>query len=78
MATNSFSRLFKEHTGDTLQYFIRKKRVNKACLMLLHSNNSIDEIAEITGFANRYHFTRIFKKIRGYTPAKYRKTCIFA
>ena len=73
MATNAFSRLFKEYTGNTLQNFIKKKRVNKACLLLLHSNHSIDEIAERTGFANRYHFTRIFSRIKGYAPAKYKK-----
>ena len=73
MATNAFSRLFKDYTGSTLQNYIKKKRINKASLLLLHSNISIDEIAEQTGFANRYHFTRIFSKIRGHSPAKYRK-----
>ena len=77
MATNAFSRLFKEYTGGTLQNFIKKKRINKACLLLLHSNHSIDEIAERTGFANRYHFTRIFSNTKGNTPAKYRKEGFF-
>lgn len=77
MATNSFSRLFKEDTGVTLQSFIRKKRIHTACLLLLHSDRSIDEIAEQTGFANRYHFTRIFSQITGNTPAKYRKDSLF-
>ncbi|MDR1380234.1 MAG: helix-turn-helix domain-containing protein [Tannerella sp.] len=73
MATNAFSRLFREHVGETLQNFIRKKRIQHACLLLLHSNRSIDEIADKTGFANRYHFSRIFSRITGYAPAKYRK-----
>ncbi|MDR1097842.1 MAG: helix-turn-helix domain-containing protein [Tannerella sp.] len=77
MATNAFSRLFKESTGDTLQHFIKKKRIRTACLLLLHSDKSIDEIAEETGFANRYHFTRIFGKITGFAPAGYRKEGIF-
>ena len=77
MATNAFSRIFKEYTGSTLQNFIKKKRIHKASLLLLHSNHSIDEIAEKTGFANRYHFTRIFKKVRGHAPAKYRKEGFF-
>lgn len=77
MATNSFSRLFKEDTGVTLQAFIKKKRVHAACLLLLHSEDSIDEIAEKTGFANRYHFTRVFSKIVGSAPAKYRKNSLF-
>ena len=78
MATNAFSRLFKEHTGSTLQNFIKNKRIHEACLMLLHSNHSIDEIAERTGFANRYHFTRIFSKTRGNSPAKYRRESFFS
>jgi AraC-like DNA-binding protein len=77
MATNAFSRLFKEYVGETLQSFIKKKRIQHACLLLLHSNQSIDEIAEKTGFANRYHFTRIFSRITGYTPAKYKKEGVF-
>jgi AraC-like DNA-binding protein len=78
MATNAFSRLFKEHTGDTLQHFIKKKRIHSACPLLLHSDWNIDEIAEQTGFANRYHFTRIFGKITGNAPAKYKKESIFS
>jgi AraC-like DNA-binding protein len=78
MATNAFSRLFKEHTGDTLQYFVKKKRIHSACLFLLHSDLSIDEIAEQTGFANRYHFTRIFSRVTGIAPAKYKKERIFS
>jgi AraC-like DNA-binding protein len=77
MATNAFSRLFREYVGETLQNFIKKKRIRHACLFLLHSNQSIDEIAEKAGFANRYHFTRIFSQITGYTPAKYKKEGVF-
>jgi AraC-like DNA-binding protein len=78
MATNAFSRLFKEHTGDTLQFFIKKKRIHSACMLLLHSDLNIDEIAEQTGFANRYHFTRIFSQITGNAPAKYKKESFFS
>lgn len=78
MATNAFSRLFKEYTGETLQNFVKKKRINSACLLLLHSDLSIDEIAEKTGFANRYHFTRIFSRIMGNAPARYKKDGLFS
>lgn len=73
MATNAFARLFKEDTGFTIQNFIKSKRIHTACLLLLHTNQSIDEIAEKTGFVNRYHFTRIFNQIIGIPPGKYRK-----
>jgi AraC-like DNA-binding protein len=34
---------------------------------------SIKEIADITGFSSVHHFTRVFKKETGETPARYRK-----
>ncbi|MDR2920498.1 MAG: AraC family transcriptional regulator [Tannerella sp.] len=77
MATNAFSRLFKDDTGVTLQRFIKKKRIHTACLLLLHSEYNIDQIAERTGFTNRYHFTRVFNEITGNTPAKYKKEGVF-
>ena len=37
------------------------------------TNKTIDEIAEETGFSNRSHLTRIFKKWYNTSPAAYRK-----
>jgi len=73
MAKNSFSFLFKKEFKMPLQQFIRQKRIDKACMMLLHSNLSIDDISDATGFHNRYHFSRIFKEVTSNTPAHYRK-----
>ena len=73
LATNAFTRLFKEEVGVSPQRFVKRKRINSACVLLHHSDDSIDEIAMKTGFANRYHFTRIFSQITNLAPAKYRK-----
>lgn len=73
LAPNAFTRLFKEEVKVSPQRFVKRKRINSACVLLHHSDDSIDEIAYKTGFANRYHFTRIFTQITGLSPAKYRK-----
>nr|WP_321412390.1 AraC family transcriptional regulator [uncultured Carboxylicivirga sp.] len=73
LATNTFTRLFKQETGMSPQNYVRQKRIDTACILLHHSDESIDEIATKTGFTNRYHFTRIFKQVTGISPAKYRK-----
>lgn len=73
MATNAFARIFTEEVGISPQRFVQKKRVDTACVLLHHTDNSIEEVAANTGFANRYHFTRIFTKTTGLSPAKYRK-----
>lgn len=73
VTTNYLAHLFKVETGETAQSYIRKKRIEKSCSLLLFTQKSIAEIAQQTGFSNRYHFSRIFTEITKTTPAKYRK-----
>lgn len=73
MATNAFTRLFTKEIGLSPQKYVKQKRIDKACILLHHSDLQIDEIATKTGFADRYHFSRIFKQITKVSPAKYKK-----
>lgn len=73
MATNSFARIFKESMGVPLQYFIKERKINNACSLFDHSRLSIEEVAQKLGFSDRYHFSRIFKQIKGKYPGEYRK-----
>ncbi|MDX2430389.1 MAG: AraC family transcriptional regulator [Bacteroides sp.] len=73
MACNAFNRLFTEELGVSPQRFVKKKRIDKACALLHHSSYSIEQVAAETGFADRYHFSKIFKHLTGLSPARYRK-----
>ncbi len=73
LATNAFNRLFTEEVGTSPQKFVKKKRIDKACALLHHSDYSIEHVAAETGFADRYHFSKIFKQITELSPARYRK-----
>jgi Transcriptional regulator containing an amidase domain and an AraC-type DNA-binding HTH domain len=73
MAVNSFARLFKSELGMPPQQFIKQRKIQKASILLHHSNNKIDEIAKISGFCDRFHFTKAFKESTGLTPPQYRK-----
>lgn len=73
MATNSFSRLFHNVMETPLQLFIKERKINNACGLFDHSELSIEEVAHQLGFADRYHFSRIFKQIRGISPGEYCK-----
>lgn len=73
LSTNAFTRLFKNEVGMSTQKYVRQKRADKACVLLHHSQFTIDEVAIQTGFANRYHFSREFKSQTGLSPAMYRK-----
>lgn len=76
MNTNSLIRLFKKETGLSLQSFIKKRKIARACVLLEHTEQSIERIADVLGFANRYHFSKVFKSVTGISPAKMRKGSI--
>ena len=73
MSRNGFLRLFKSELKEAPQKFFRRKRIERACEMLQFSDLSIEEIAEATGFSDRYHFTRVFWQVMHFPPAGYRK-----
>jgi len=67
------SHTFKEITGFTVMEYVQQRRINEAQKMLIHSSNEIFDICLDCGFNNLQHFYRVFKKISGVTPDKYRK-----
>lgn len=72
LTPTSFHRLFTKEVGVPPQKFVKQSRVDQACILLHHSMKTIDAIAAICGFADRYHFSRIFKQVSGTSPARYR------
>jgi len=67
------SRLFKEATGIGIPDFINMVRIEKAKALLTESTQSAQEISTEVGY-NVYHsFSRIFKKLEGVSPQKYRE-----
>lgn len=73
MSPNSFLRLFKARTGQPLHGYLLKKRIEEAIALIHHTDKSIDEIATICGFCDRYHFSKVFQKQMNISPAYYRK-----
>ncbi len=73
VSSTIFVRRFNAAFGLTPQQYILEERLRQAAALLLHSDQSIDEIAENTGFCDRYYFTRAFTKFRYISPAKFRK-----
>ncbi|OAB40172.1 hypothetical protein PBAT_22925 [Paenibacillus antarcticus] len=67
------SRQFKKEMNMTLTDFHNRMRIDEAKL-LLKDSTSIDRIAGYVGFDDAGYFTRIFQKLEGMTPSKYRKT----
>lgn len=73
MSENAFIRLFSRYMGVSPQQYSRQQRIEYAKIRLSFTDDSLDDIAMTTGFADRYHFSRVFSKITSFTPAAYRK-----
>lgn len=72
-SSDHFSRLFQRTIGYKPVEYINKKRIEKAQILLLTSGKSQDEISYAIGFKNTTYYYRIFKKMVGCTPVKYRQ-----
>lgn len=73
LTCNSFLRLFQQETGESPQYYRRRKAIEFAAEELFFSSKSIEEIAAEAGFADRGHFAKTFKRFMNLAPAAYRK-----
>ena len=73
MSENHFIRRFKERLGQTPAKYIQERRLAKAGQRLLFTSESIEKIAEETGFGNRFYLTRVFSRHFKLSPAAYRK-----
>lgn len=66
-------RLFKKSTGLTPHVYLTNIRMNRAKYLLENSDDPISYISEACGFDSFSHFQVLFKKLTGFSPAKYRK-----
>lgn len=72
MSPNYLSDLLKKETGKTAKDHIYSYIINRAKNKLLGTTGSISEIAFDLGFDYPQHFSKLFKKKTGMSPAKYR------
>lgn len=73
LSQSHFSRAFKASTGMAPYQWQLDSRIRRAQALLIDTHASLDEVAEVTGFADAVHFGRAFRKLTGVTPAAWRR-----
>lgn len=74
LSQSHFSHAFKASTGMAPHQWQVNARLRRAKALIRRGHLSLIDIAVETGFADQAHFTRVFRKNFGTTPANWRKS----
>ncbi len=66
-------KLFYAHFNTTVKDYINKKRCELSLSLLMFSDKSLNDVAFEVGFSSLSYFSKVFKKLYGVSPLKYRK-----
>ncbi len=69
---NRAASVIKEETGKTLRELVRAQRLQRAKILLEHTDRTVPDIAASSGYPDIANFHRQFKKSEGVTPVQYR------
>ena len=67
-----FIRTFRDSFGMPPIQFILTEKVRHAQYQLINTTNTILEISESYGFSSPGYFSKVFKRLTGFTPSDYR------
>lgn len=67
------SYIFHKETDVTFSDYLQNCRIGHAKELLVGTRDSIREIADLVGYNDYRHFSKVFKKMTGMTPQEYRR-----
>ena len=74
LSPSYFSKIFKEEMNYYFNDYLNYVRVEKSKMLLLTEKISLVDIADNVGFYDQSYFNKVFKKITGVTPKKYKES----
>ncbi|MCM1125700.1 MAG: response regulator [Lachnospiraceae bacterium] len=74
ISPNYLSVLFSKYNDIGFSDFINQSKIETAKKMMAEGDYRIYEISDILGFESAFYFSRVFKKVTGFSPRDYMKT----
>jgi AraC-like DNA-binding protein len=68
-----FSRSFKQVFGEPPHAYVVRRRLERACHLMITSSASLREIAQSVGFSDQAHLCRLFRQAFGQSPSSWRR-----
>lgn len=72
MNRTRFCATFKQRTGRTFVSYLNQVRIENASELLKNSDLNVTGTAHKVGYKNVIHFERVFRKMKGTSPRRYR------
>lgn len=74
LSPSYFAKIFKEEQGCTFREYLTAYRIEKSKALLLNKSIRIADISAMVGFEDQSYFTKVFKRIVGTSPNKFRES----
>ncbi len=68
--------LFKQATGQTINEFITRVRIQRAKELLANPNIKLYDVCYQVGYLSPSYFSKLFKKVTMFTPSEYREAAL--
>jgi AraC-like DNA-binding protein len=68
-----FSRSFKQAFGEPPHAYVIKRRLERACQLMITTSESLSEVALSAGFSDQSHLCRLFRRAFGQSPSIWRR-----
>jgi AraC family transcriptional regulator len=78
LSVSHFSRAFRRSFDQSPHAYILSQRIGYAQTLLLTSREPLSQIAISCGMADQAHFSRLFRKLTGETPSRWRRARLVA
>lgn len=72
ISVSRYCELFRAKTGFSPIQYYNQLKIQTSCQYLYFTDYSVKEISQKVGFDDPYYFSRIFKKLMGIPPSKYK------
>lgn len=73
LSPGHFCRAFKVSTGETPHGYIMRQRIRRAQTLMLHTDDTLSQIACACGLTDQAHLTRLFRRMLNETPLIWRR-----
>lgn len=74
LSVSHFSAMFRQRFGYAPIDWLIRQRIQRACQLLDTTSEKVEVVGAAVGFADPYYFSRMFRRVMGVPPRRYRGT----